>query len=376
MMSVLELHRSRVLLTLALSACTTPAPQKAPPVPVQVAPVTTISAPLTIGANGVVEPMQTVAVQAQVNGTLDAVTFREGDDVQAGQVLFRIDPRPYEATLRQMEATLARDEAVAQSAQREAERYKALVEKDYVTKSQADQASAAAAGAQATVLADRAAIDNARLNVNYTTIKAPISGRTGRLLVLQGNLVRENSDPLVVINQLRPIFVRFPVAQHDFPALQRRNARGPVTVRVVAADSSKVDEAGTLAFLDNAVDSLTGTVTAKARFPNQRNGLWPGEYVRVSVELEVQPNAIAVPTRAVLPGQQGNYVFVIGSDRVAKVRLVSVGRAVGELTTIDKGLSAGEQVVVDGQSRLTPNAQVDVKAAPATAKAAGGGGTD
>jgi multidrug efflux system membrane fusion protein len=152
-----------------------------------------------------------------------------------------------------------------------------------------------------------------------------------------------------------------------------------VSIRVVAADSGTVDEVGTLAFLDNAVDSLTGTVTAKARFANQKNGLWPGEYVRVSVELEVQANTIAVPTRAVLPGQQGNYVFVIGSDRVAKVRPVSVGRTVGELTTIDKGLAAGEQVVVDGQSRLTPNAPVDVKAAPAppaAAKAAAGGETD
>ena len=378
-MSILVSHRSAVVAALALAACTAPPPQKASPVPVQVAPVTMIAAPLTIGANGVVEPMQTVAVQAQVTGTLDAVNFREGDDVQAGQVLFHIDARPYEATLRQAEATLARDEAMAQSAQRDAERYKALVEKDYVTKSQADQAAATAASAQATVQADHAAVDNARLNVNYTTIRAPISGRTGRLLVRQGNLVRANDEQLVVINQLRPILVRFPVAQHDFPALQRRSARAPVPIRVVAADSGTVDEVGTLAFLDNAVDSLTGTVTAKARFANQRNGLWPGEYVRVSVELEVQPNTIAVPTRAVLPGQQGSYVFVIGSDRVAKVRPVSVGRTVGELTTIDKGLAAGEQVVVDGQSRLTPNAQVDVKAAPAppaAAKAAAGGETD
>jgi multidrug efflux system membrane fusion protein len=367
------------VIALALAACTAAPPQKASPVPVQVAPVTIIAAPLTIEANGVVEPLQTVAVQAQVNGTLDEVNFREGDDVQAGQVLFRIDARPYEATLRQVDATLVRDEAMAQSAQRDAERYKALVEKDYVTKSQADQAAATAASAQATVQADRAAVDNARLNVNYTTIRAPISGRTGRLLVRQGNLIRASDAQLVVINQLRPILVRFPVAQHDFPGLQRRSARGATTVRVVAADSGVVDEAGTLAFLDNAVDSLTGTVTAKARFPNQRNQLWPGEYVRVTVELDVQPNVIAVPTRAVLPGQQGNYVFVIGSDRIAKVRAVSVGRPVGELTTIDKGLAAGEQVVVDGQSRLTPNAHVDVKATPAppaSAKAAAGGDTD
>jgi membrane fusion protein, multidrug efflux system len=347
-----------------IAACSKPPAQRDPVVPVQVAAVSKIAAPLTLQANGAVEPLQTVSIQAQVGGTLDAVSFREGDDVQAGQTLFRLDARPFEAALRQAQATLARDEAQAQNAQRDADRYKALVEKDYVTKSQADQAVSAAASMQATVLADHAALDNATLNLAYTTIKAPISGRTGRLLVRQGNVVRPNADPLVVINQLRPITVRFPVLQHDFPDLQRRSMRGPVPVRVVTADSGKVGEVGTLAFLDNAVDSLTGTVTAKARFENQMNSLWPGEYVRVSVELTVQADALAIPTRALLAGQQGAYVFVVGADKIAKVRQVSAGRSVGELTTIDKGLVAGEQVVVDGQSRLTPNAKVEAKAAP------------
>src|SRR5512143_3299277 len=319
MMSIRSYRKPVHALVAALvgGACSKPPEQGAPPVPVQVAPVTQIAAPLTIAANGVVEPLQTVAIEAQVGGALETVTFNEGQDVQA--------------------------------------------EKDYVTKSQADQAQTAAAATLASVQADKAAVDNARLNLNYTTIRAPISGRTGRLLVRRGNIVKQNSEPLVVINQLRPILVRFPVPQHDFSALQRRNARGPVPVRVMMADSGRVGEAGTLAFLDNAVDSLTGTVTAKARFENRANELWPGEYVRVSVELDVEPNAIAVPTRAVLAGQQGSYVFVVGSDKLAKVRQISVGRAVGELTTIDKGLTPGEQVVVDGQSRLTPDAHVDVK---------------
>jgi len=362
--------RGHVVLTLAavvVAACSKPPAQQSPPVPVQVAAVSRVSAPLTIEANGVVEPLHTVAVAAQVGGNLESVGFNEGDDVRVGQVLFKIDSRPFEAALRQAEATLARDTAQAQNAAREAERYKALVEKDYVTRSQADQAAAAAAAAQATVQSDRAAVDNARVNLGYTTIRSPIDGRTGRLLVKAGNLVRPNSDPLVVINQLRPILVRFPVVQKDFPAIQRRNIRGSVPVRVVTADSGRVAEAGTLAFLDNAVDSLTGTVTAKARFQNQSNALWPGEYVRVSVELQVEPNVVAVPTRAVLAGQQGNYVFVIGNDKRATVRPVSVGRAVGDLTTVDKGLEAGEQVVVDGQSRLTPNARVDAKPAPVNA---------
>lgn len=344
-----------------VAACSKPPAQQTPPVPVQVAQATKIAAPLTLTANGVVEPLQTVAIQAQVGGALETVAFTEGDDVQAGQLLFQLDARPFAAALRQAEAALARDQVQAQNAQRDAERYKALVEKDYVTKSQADQAEAAAAAMQATVEADKAAADNARLNLNYATIRAPIAGRTGRLLVRRGNVVRPNSEPLVVINQLRPIMVRFPVTQHDFPGLQRRNMRGPIPVRVITADSGRVGDVGTLAFLDNAVDSLTGTVTAKARFNNQTNSLWPGEYVRVSVELEVQPDAIAIPTRALLTGQQGSYVFVVGNDKLAKVRQISVGRAVGELTTIDDGLKAGEQVVVDGQSRLTPDTRVDVK---------------
>jgi multidrug efflux system membrane fusion protein len=344
------------------AACAKPPAERAPSIPVQVAAVSRISAPLTIGANGVVEPMQTVAIEGQVGGTLEAVSFREGDDVQAGQVLFRIDPRPFEAALRQAAATLARDEVQARNAIRDAERYKSLAEKDYVTKSQSDQAQATAAALQATLQADSAAVDNARLNLAYTTIRSPISGRTGRLLVRQGNLVRPGTGPLVVINQLRPILVRFPLTQRDFPALQRRAARGPVSVRVSATDSTPVSDAGTLAFLDNAVDSLTGTITAKARFANGNDALWPGEYVRVMVELEVQPDVIAVPTRAVLAGQQGNYVFVVGGDKVAKVRPVEVGRAVGTMTTIDKGLEPGEQVVIDGQSRLVPGATVDVKA--------------
>ena len=358
--------------SLVSAACSKATPHQEPPVPVQVAAATRIAAPVTIESNGVVEPMQTVAIEAQVGGSLETVAFNEGDDVKSGQVLFKLDPRPFEAALRQAEAVLARDEAQAQNAQRDAERYKALVAKDYVTKSQADQAEATAVAMQATLQSDKAAVDNARLNLSYATIRAPISGRTGRLLVRQGNLVKANSEPLVVINQLHPIMVRFTVLQHDFPALQRRAAQGQVPVRVVTPDSGRVPEAGTLAFLDNAVDSLTGTVTAKARFENQSGTLWPGEYVRVNVELDVQPDVVAVPTRAVVAGQEGSYVFVVGSDKVAKLRPVSVGRAVGsgELTTIDKGVQPGEQVVVDGQSRLTPNARVDVKTAP-TAQGAG-----
>ena len=367
--SSLRATGAALLLAAGLAACSAPPEQKSPPIPVHLAAVTKISAPLSIGANGVVEPLQTVAVQALVGGALDEVMFTEGQDVTQGQILFRIDPRPFEAALRQARAALLRDQAQASTAQREAERYKALVEKDYVTKSQADQAQSAAEALRATVQADSAAVDNAQLNLNYTTIRAPIAGRTGRLLVRQGNLVRPNADPLVVINTLHPILVRFPILQHDFPSVQRRNAAGTLRVRVVTADSGKVGDVGTLAFLDNAVDSLTGTVTAKARFDNRSNALWPGEYVTVSLELATQSDVLAVQTRGVMAGQEGNYVFVVGGDNVAKVRPVAIGRVVGEMTTIDSGLVAGEQVVVDGQSRLTPNARVDGKPAPSATQA-------
>ncbi len=374
-MSMMKLSTSYRLFcaTLAVAACSKPPAQQERPIPVQLAPVQKITAPLTLGANGVVEPLQTVNVQAQIGGTLDEVNFAEGQDVQQGQVLFRIDPRPFEAAVRQAQATLARDKAQAASAQRDAERYKALVEKDYVTKSQADQAVSSAEALHATVSADSAAVDNAQLSLNYTTIRAPISGRTGRLLVRQGNLVKPSADPLVVINTLHPILVRFPVLQHDFPAVQRRFAQGGAKVTVATADSGKVGDTGTLAFLDNAVDSLTGTVTAKARFDNQSNALWPGEYVTVSLELATQSDVLAVETRAVQASQDGNYVFVVGNDRVAKVRPVKVGRVVGDKTTITDGLAVGEQVVVDGQSRLTPNARVDAKS-PAQATQAGSAG--
>ena len=344
-------------------------------VPVSVSPAVRIDAPAVVAANGVVEPLQTVAVEAQVGGTLTEASFQEGQEVSEGQILFRIDPRPFEAALRQAEAALARDRAQAQNAQRDAERYKALVAKDYVTQSQAEQAQAQAASMLATLQSDSASVENARVNLGYTTIRAPISGRTGSLLVRRGNLVKPNGGPLVVINQLQPILVRFPVTARDFLALRKRVATAPVPVRVTASDSTVLPEQGSLTFLDNAVDSLTGTVTAKARFNNSSRALWPGEYVRVAVQLDVRSGAIAVPTTAVMNGQEGTYVYVVDTDKNAHVRTVTPGQAVGDLTVIERGVQPGEQVVVDGQSRLVPGAKVDAKqqATPVAQRAAGSG---
>lgn len=348
-----------------------PAASRLPAVPVEVARAALISAPVEIGANGVVEPMQSVSIEAQVGGVLQSVAFKEGDAVTKGQVLFRINPHPFEATLRQAQAALQRDAAQATNAAREAERYRTLVAKDYVTRSQADQAEATAAALRATLTADSSAVEGARIMLGYATIRAPISGRTGSLLVREGNLVKAAGTPLVVINQIQPILVRFPVPQRDFEQLRRRAAKGDVPVTATASDSTVIGDQGKLSFIDNAVDSLTGTVTAKAQFGNGGNQLWPGEYVRLTVRLDVQQNVVAVPTRAIVPGQTSPYLFVVGSDNTVSMHSVAIGRAVGELTVVDSGLVGGEQVVVDGQSKLSPGTRVEIRTTPTRPRVVG-----
>lgn len=348
------------------AACSKSDPPRQPSVPVSVTTVKRTSVPYVVTANGVAEPMQTVAVEAQVNGILNRVTFAEGQPVQAGQVLFEIDSRPYVALLQQARAQLARDEAQAANASRDAARYAALVKEGYVTGSQADQAEATAASAAATVAADRANVSKAALDVANSTIRAPISGRTGSLLVRQGNLVKANSNPpLVVINQIQPILVRFAIPQSQLPDIQKYYRGGnALQVRATPSEGSGVPLMGTLAFIDNNVDSTTGTVLLKARFDNPEATLWPGQYTNVALQLFVDPNALTLPAPAVMTGQQGTYVYTIDSAGTAKQRPVQVSRTVDSLSVISSGLKEGERVVVDGQSRLIPGSKVTVKGAP------------
>ncbi|MDQ2890255.1 MAG: efflux RND transporter periplasmic adaptor subunit [Gemmatimonadota bacterium] len=358
----------------SVAACAKAPPPKTPRVPVIVATARRTSVPYTISTNGVVEPMQTAAVEAQVGGILTRVTFTEGQQVKAGQVLFEIDPRPYIAVLDQGKAQLARDEAQAANARRDAARYATLVSKDYVTRSQADQASAAAASAGATVDADRAAVEHAQLDVANSTIRAPISGRTGGLLVRMGNLVKANaSTPMVVINQIQPILVRFSIPQSELPDIQRYFGAGkPLAVQASLAEGSGVPLFGTLAFVDNNVDSTTGTVLLKARFDNPAGNLWPGQFVTVALRLYVDPNALTVPAQAVLNGQQGTYVFTVDSAGNTKQRPVQVARTVDTLAVIASGLSPGDRVITDGQSRLVAGSKVIIKAAQAGRKSVAG----
>jgi multidrug efflux system membrane fusion protein len=269
------------------------------------------------------------------------------------------------AVLDQARAQLVRDQAMAVSAQRDAVRYTALVKEGYVTSSQADQAEANAASAAATVVADRANVEKAALDVANTTIRAPISGRTGSLLVRQGNLVKANSiPPLVVINQIQPILVRFSVAQSQFPDIQRYYRGGnALQVRATPSEGSGVPLQGTLAFVDNNVDSTTGTVLLKARFANPEGTMWPGQYMKVALQLYVDANALTLPAPAVLTGQQGTYVYTIDTAGTARQQPVQVARTVDSVAVIASGLTDGERVIVDGQSRLVPGSKVAIKGA-------------
>jgi multidrug efflux system membrane fusion protein len=317
--------------------------------------------PYAIEATGTVEPIRMVEVTSLVSGMLQRVRFAEGAEVTPGQLLFVIDRRPYEAAVQQAEAALSRDLAQAENAARDAERYRALAQDKSVTEEDYQQKQASADALRATVRADSAAVTIARLNLEYATIRAPIGGRTGGLQVHEGNQVRASAAvPLVTINQLRPILVRFAVPALQLPALQRR---GGVALRVearVARDTGMTAQ-GVLSFVDNHVDSATGTVLLKARFQNDDAALWPGEFVDVTLILGIQTGATVIPAQAVVTAQRGTYVFVVGADGTVRQQAVTVQRTVDSLAVIADGLTPGSLVVTDGQLRLTPDARVEIR---------------
>jgi len=373
----MKLHlstRSMAGVTLGLlAACAKPAPPVKAPVAITVATSESGDAPYIVAANGVVEPLQSVAIQSQVAGVLTRVHFSEGDEVRAGQVLFSIDSRPYDAALTQAEAVLARDVAQAANAKRDAERFAALVEKDFVTKSQADQAASNATALAAVVDADRANVSMQRFARDNATIRAPISGKTGSLLVRAGNLVSPGSaPPLVVINQIRPIVVRFAVPDREFPQVQRYASGKSLPARAIHSTGDGSATTGSLSFVDNGVDSTTGTVLLKARFANDDRQLWPGQFVRVELELFRDAGAVLVPTTAVQTGQNGTFVFTIDAASKAVMRPVTAGRTIGQRTVIEQGLAVGERVVTDGMGKLAPGSKVAIKESPAVKDAAGG----
>ena len=360
-----------ITVLLGLTAACGPKRGATPPkVPVSVARVERRAVPFELDATGTVEPIRQVDVLPQVNGTILKVHFAEGDEVAVGKVLFEIDPRPYQAALQQAEGNLLRDVTQAQTAAREAARYRGLAATNTVTQEDYEQRQATADAQVATVRSDSAAVALAQLNLEYATVRAPIGGRTGRLLLHEGNVVRAGSDPLVSIVQLRPILVRFAVPAVNLPALRQR-ASETLTAFASPARDSASDLKGVLSFVDNQVDTTTGSVLLKARFPNSGGTLWPGEFVSIRLVLGVEPDAVVVPSQAVMQGQQGTYVFVVNTDGTAATQAVTVERTLDSLTVI-VGVPPGALVVTDGQLRLTPNAKVDIRGGPSTESAGGG----
>lgn len=366
---MLRPHRL-LLLPLAL-ACAGEAPPPPAPVPVVVAVAERRPMPFVLEGTGVVEPLQSVAVEAQVGGQLTRVGFREGDDVAVGQVLFELDRAPYAAALEQARATLARSRFEAENARREVERSRELVAKDYVTRQQFEQLETTAAALGAAVAAAEAALRRAELNLEWATIRAPIAGRTGQLLVKPGNLVRTGlgEQPLVVINQLRPILVRFALPAASLAAV-RQHLRAAPAVRATPAGAATA-ALGRLTFVDNAVDTATGTIQLKGEFANADGALWPGQFVAVRLELFVEQDALVVPSQAVVTGQQGPYVFVVDSAGTAALRPVTVARTQDGLAVVTAGIAAGDRVVTDGQLRLRPGVRVAARAAAADSATAG-----
>jgi multidrug efflux system membrane fusion protein len=332
-----------------------------PPVTVTVASVLQETVPVRLKAIGNVEAYLTVAIKARVDGQIVAVNFKEGDPVRKGGVLFRIDPRPYEAALRQAEANALRDRAARDQARSQAARYQELLAKNFISKDAYAQIRTNAETAEATAKASQAALENARLNVEYCTIHSPLDGYVGKVLLQAGNLVKANdTNPLVFINQVRPIYVNFAVPEQYLPEIRKYNAAAPLRVNVVPGDPAGPRPAGQLIFIDNAVDPSTGTIRMRAQFENGDVALWPGQFINLSIQIYEQPDAIVIPSQAVQNGPDGQYVYVVGTDSLADVRRIRVQRADGERTIVASGLQPGERVVTRGQLRLGPKTRVQI----------------
>jgi multidrug efflux system membrane fusion protein len=330
-------------------------------VPVTVATVGLKTVPVELRGIGNVEAYSTVSVKSQVEGQLERVYFREGQDVKKGDLLFTIDSRPFEAALRQAEANLARDQAQEKNARAQADRSAKLFESGIISNDQFDQVRTNFDALQAAVRADQAAVENSRIQLGYCSIRSPIEGRTGNLMVHEGNVVKANDTALVVINQISPLYVDFSVPEQFLPEIKKYQARGKLKVEAIVPHEEARPEQGVLTFVNNTVDSATGTILLKGTFPNLEKRLWPGQFVNVVLALTAMHDAVAVPSQAVQTGQQGQYAFVVKPDLTVDLRPVATGETIGGETVIEKGLQPGEKVVTDGQLLLRPGAKVEVK---------------
>jgi multidrug efflux system membrane fusion protein len=335
-------------------------------VPVVVAKASVRDMPVQVTAIGNVQAYSTVTVKSQVDGKIQKAYFTEGQDVKKGDMLFSIDPRPFQVALHQAEANLARDQAQAQYAKAEAKRYTQLEKEGIVSQIQYEQFTSNAQALDAAVRADEAAVEDAQIRLSYCSIYSPINGRTGSLLVHPGNLVKNNDTSLLVINQVSPIYVDFSVPEKYLAQVKQHRARGRLRVLAYPSGNEADASTGSLSFINNAVDADTGTIELKGTFANRGRRLWPGQFVNVILDLTVQRNATVVPSQAVQTSEQGQYVYVVKSDNTADLRPVKVGNTLSGVTIVEKGVQAGETVVTNGQLRLYPGAKVSFKAESAS----------
>lgn len=335
-------------------------------IPVSVSAVLQQTIPVRLQGIGNVEAFSTVAVKARVDGQIVALDFKEGQEVRRGAVLFRIDARPFEAGLKQAEANALRDAAARDQARSQERRYQDLLQKNFVSREAYAQIATNAQTAEAIAKASQAALENARLSLEYCTIVAPIDGYPGKVLLQVGNLVKANDiNPLVVINQVRPVYVNFAVPERELPAIRRYMGGGALPVEVAISGGEKPLAEGRLVFVDNAVDPSTGTIRLRAQFDNRDAVLWPGQFVSVSLRLYEQADALVVPAQAVQTGPDGQYVYLVGEDLIAEVRKITVTRTDGERAIIAEGLAKGDRVVTRGQLRLGPKTKVQIGKPPA-----------
>jgi multidrug efflux system membrane fusion protein len=317
--------------------------------------------PIQLKVIGTVEAYASVAIKSRVSGQVAEVHFREGQEVTQGDPLFTIDPRPFEAALREAEANLVRAHAEAENAHVEAQRLSKLLDEKIVSQDEYDQAQTKAESMRAMVKADEAALDRAKLEVQYCHIIAPINGRIGEILVNQGNVVKTDETTLAMVNQIRPIYVAFSVPQQTLPEIRRRAAEKPLRVEAYPSKEQGEASVGQLSFINNQVDTDTGTVLLKGLFANEEEKLWPGQFVDTVLTLTVRERAVVVPSAAVQTGQQGQYVFIIGADQRVELRPVRTAADLGNELAIEEGLRAGERVVTDGQLQLAPGMAIELK---------------
>ena len=350
---------------LSLGAAQPAVSQERPPVPVHVARAEQRTLPVLVTAIGHVAPFNTVQIKSRVDGQIDKVFYREGQDVREGEPLIEIDPRQYRAIVQQAEGQLARDEAQLNVARADLARSSALVTKGFTSRQVFDQQTSSVAQYGGAVAADQATLDNAKLSLSFTTIKAPIAGRIGRRLVDAGNIIHSSDNAVLAeIVQLHPIAVMLTVPQADLVVIREREKRGPVVIHALSVEDGRILADGTLAVIGNEIDQQTGTIDIKASFANTEDALWPGQFVNVQVETGRLTDVVSVPAAAVQAGSDGKFAYVVGADgKVRAVNVVLDGGVTGGVAAIKRGLAAGDRVVIDNQDQLAPGGAVKVLSA-------------